>query len=62
MIGTRDALIKHDWRFGYSKAEVRVLDPIETTGMTKRDAPALRDRTHHEIAEALAAMSAERTS
>jgi 1-acyl-sn-glycerol-3-phosphate acyltransferase len=60
VIGTRDALIKHDWRFGYSNAEVRVLAPIETTGMTKRDTPALRERTHQAIAEALAAMQAER--
>jgi 1-acyl-sn-glycerol-3-phosphate acyltransferase len=60
VIGTRDALVKHDWRFGYSNAEVRVLDPIETTGMTKRDAAALRDRTRNAIAEALAEMGAER--
>ena len=60
VIGTRDALVKHDWRFGYSEAEVRVLEPIETTGMTKRDAPALRDRARSEIAEALAAMRSER--
>ncbi|HZB42041.1 MAG TPA: lysophospholipid acyltransferase family protein [Ilumatobacter sp.] len=60
VIGTRDALVKHDWRFGYSEAEVRVLEPIETTGMSKRDAPALRDRTRDRIAEALAVMRAER--
>jgi 1-acyl-sn-glycerol-3-phosphate acyltransferase len=62
VIGTRDALVKHDWRFGYSTAEVRVLEPIETTGMTKRDAPALRDRTRNEIAKALATMRAERAA
>lgn len=62
VIGTRDALVKHDWRFGYSTAEVRVLDPIETTGMTKRDAPALRERTRNAIAEALAVMRAERAA
>ncbi len=60
VIGTRDALVKHDWRFGYSEAEVRVLEPIETAGMTKRDSPALRDRARQEIAEALAEMRAER--
>jgi 1-acyl-sn-glycerol-3-phosphate acyltransferase len=60
VIGTRDALVKHDWRFGYSKAEVRVLEPIETTGLTKRDAPLLRDRTRDAIAEALSEMRAER--
>lgn len=62
VIGTRDALVKHDWRFGYSTAEVRVLDPIETTGLTKRDAPALRERTRNAIAEALAVMRAERAA
>jgi 1-acyl-sn-glycerol-3-phosphate acyltransferase len=60
VIGTRDALVKHDWRFGYSKAEVRVLEPIETTGLTKRDAPLLRDRTRDAIAGALSEMRAER--
>jgi hypothetical protein len=39
-----------------------VLDPIETTGMTKRDAPALRERTRNAIAEALAVMRAERAA
>jgi 1-acyl-sn-glycerol-3-phosphate acyltransferase len=57
--GTRDALIKHDWRFGYSRAEVRVLDPIDTTGMTKADVPVLRDRTRDAIAAALVTMRAE---
>ena len=45
VLGTRTALIKHDWRFGYSHAEVRVLDPIPTEGLTKDDVPDLRDRT-----------------
>src|SRR3954447_5528715 len=62
VVGTRDALVKHDWRFGYSEAEVRVLEPIETTGMTKRDSPALRERARTEIAEALAEMRAERSA
>lgn len=60
VIGTRDALIKRDWRFGYSDAEVRILEPIPTDGMTKTDVPALRDRTRDAIASALETMRAER--
>lgn len=62
VIGTRDALVKHDWRFGPSRAEVRVLDPIPTTGLTKADVPALRDRTRDAIAAALADLRAERSA
>ena len=60
VLGTRDALIKHDWRFGESHAEVRILDPIPTDGLTKRDTAALRERTRAAIAEALEEMRAER--
>lgn len=42
--GTRGCLKSKDWRMGRASAEVRVLDPIETTGMTRDDLPALRDR------------------
>ena len=42
--GTRDALPKHDWRFNRSNATVRVLEPVETAGLTVDDVPALRDR------------------
>ena len=42
--GTRSALRKSDWRMGDAKAEVRVLEIIETTGMTLDDVPALRER------------------
>ena len=62
VLGTRDALIKHDWRFGYSRAEVRVLDPIPTEGLTKADIPDLRDRTRAVVAETLDAMRAERAA
>jgi 1-acyl-sn-glycerol-3-phosphate acyltransferase len=47
--GTGTALPKHDWRFGRSIAEVRVLEPIETTGLTLADVPELRDRVRHLI-------------
>ncbi len=42
--GTRDALRKHDWRLGYAEAEVRVLEPVSTEGLTMDDMPALRTR------------------
>ncbi len=50
--GTRDALRKHDWRLGNSRAEVRVLEPIDTAGMTMDDMPALRDRVRTVIVDA----------
>jgi 1-acyl-sn-glycerol-3-phosphate acyltransferase len=61
VLGTRDALIKHDWRFGRSHAEVRVLEPIPTDGLTKHDVIDLRDRARDLIAGALDDMRAERT-
>lgn len=62
VLGTRDALVKHDWRFGYSRAEVRVLDPIPTDGLTKADVESLRDRTREVIAAALDDMRSERAA
>ncbi len=62
VLGTRDALIKHDWRFGSTDAEVRVLDPIPTVGLTKADVPDLRDRTRAVVAAELEAMRAERSA
>jgi len=50
--GTRDCLRKNDWRQGRAVAEVRVLDPIPTEGLTKRDLPELRDRVRTIISEA----------
>ncbi len=60
VIGTRDALIKHDWRFGYSQAEVKVLEPITTEGLGPHDVGDLRQRTRSAIAAALETMHAER--
>ncbi len=47
--GTRDCLRPHDWKMGRATAEVRVLDPIETAGMTRDDLPALRDNVRELI-------------
>jgi 1-acyl-sn-glycerol-3-phosphate acyltransferase len=51
--GAYDAMVKGDWRFGVSDAEVRVLEPIMTEGLTLADLPSLRDRTHQVIADAV---------
>lgn len=50
--GTRDALRKHDWRLGNATAEVRVLDPISTEGLTRDDMDDLRTRVRDVIAAA----------
>lgn len=52
--GTRSALRKHDWRFGVADADVYVLDPVETAGLTPADVPALRHRVRELIAAKLA--------
>jgi 1-acyl-sn-glycerol-3-phosphate acyltransferase len=56
--GTHSALQKGDWRFGVTDAEVRVLEPIDTTGLTLGDVHDLRDRVHALIADELALMKA----
>jgi 1-acyl-sn-glycerol-3-phosphate acyltransferase len=60
VLGTRDALVKHDWRFGFSRAEVRILDPIPTDGFGKADVAELRDRTRDRVAAALDEMRSAR--
>jgi 1-acyl-sn-glycerol-3-phosphate acyltransferase len=60
VIGTRDALVKHDWRFGTSHAEVRVLAPIPHD--PTMDVATLRDHTRSVIAAALAELRAERSA
>jgi 1-acyl-sn-glycerol-3-phosphate acyltransferase len=47
--GTRDALRKNDWRLGHARAEVRVLPPVSTTGMTVDDLDALRSTVREVI-------------
>ena len=56
--GTREAMQAGDWRWNVTNAEVRVLEPIETTGMTKADVPELRERIRTLIADELASMRA----
>ena len=50
--GAATALRKHDWRLGRSLAEVRVLEPVETAGLTRADIGELRDRVREMIAKA----------
>ena len=58
VVGTRQAIPKGDWRFDVTTAEVRVLEPIDTTGMTKDDVPALRERVRDLIGAEVALMKA----
>lgn len=51
--GAYDAMVKGDWRFGVSDAEVRVLAPISTEGLTLDDLPTLREQAHQVIADAV---------
>jgi 1-acyl-sn-glycerol-3-phosphate acyltransferase len=57
--GTRGAMKKGSLLFGRARAEVRVLEPIETEGMTLKDVPALRDRVREIIQAATDQLSAE---
>lgn len=50
--GTRGALAKGSLVFGRARAEVRVLEPIPTAGLSLADVPALRERVRGLIAEA----------
>ena len=58
--GTSTALRKHDWRFGKSVAEVRVLPPVETEGLQLADVPALKNRVRTMIIEARDVLAADR--
>ena len=51
--GAYKAMVKGDWRFGVSDAEVRVLEPISTDGLTLADLPDLKRRAHQTIADAV---------
>jgi len=57
--GTRPALPKGSFVFGASRAEVRVLEPIPTAGMTLEEVPELRDRVRELIGAERARLAAE---
>lgn len=54
--GTREALQAGSWKMNVTEAEVRVLAPIPTEGMTNLDIAALRDRVRDLIAAELETM------
>jgi 1-acyl-sn-glycerol-3-phosphate acyltransferase len=60
--GTSTALRKHDWRFGKSVAEVRILPAVETEGLQPADVPALKNRVRTMIVEARDVLAADRRS
>jgi 1-acyl-sn-glycerol-3-phosphate acyltransferase len=49
VVGTRGAMTKGSLLFQRARAEVRVLEPVETTGMTLDQVPELRDRVRDMI-------------
>jgi 1-acyl-sn-glycerol-3-phosphate acyltransferase len=57
--GTRDAMEKGTFRFRRARAVCRVLDPVETTGLTPDDVPALRERVRAIIGEAVESLRQE---
>jgi 1-acyl-sn-glycerol-3-phosphate acyltransferase len=56
--GTREALQADSWKMNVTEAEVRVLEPIPTAGLTTADVPELRERVRDLIAAELASMRA----
>ena len=57
--GTRDAMEKGTFRFKRATAVCRVLDPVDTKGMTLADLPALKERVHAIIRDAVEALRRE---
>lgn len=54
--GAATALPKHDWRFGRSVAEVRVLEPVSTEGMGLDDLESLKRQVRERIVAELVLM------
>jgi 1-acyl-sn-glycerol-3-phosphate acyltransferase len=54
--GTFQALQAGSWKMNVTDAEVRVLEPVPTEGLTKDDVPELRDRVRALIAGELETM------
>jgi 1-acyl-sn-glycerol-3-phosphate acyltransferase len=50
--GTRHAMARGSLVFTRARAEARVLEPVDTTGMTMKDLPRLRDDVRRRIQEA----------
>lgn len=54
--GAATALKAHDWRQGRSTAEVRVLEPVSTEGMTLDDVASLKQQVRERIVAELVSM------
>jgi 1-acyl-sn-glycerol-3-phosphate acyltransferase len=54
LAGTRNALPPGSLQFGQSKAVIRILDPVPTTGLVSADVSALTQRVREQIARARA--------
>jgi 1-acyl-sn-glycerol-3-phosphate acyltransferase len=52
IVGTRDALAKHDWRFGPADAEVMVLPPVDVSGYSLKEVDVLKEQVRESIAKA----------
>ena len=50
--GTRTAIRKGSMKFGNADVVVRVLEPVPTEGLGKKDVAALRDRVRSRIEDA----------
>ena len=50
--GTREAMAKHSMRFNRARAVARVLEPVETAGLTQQDVPKLREDVRERIRRA----------
>jgi 1-acyl-sn-glycerol-3-phosphate acyltransferase len=57
--GTRNALPKHSWKFGYARGLVSVGTPISTKGMTLRDLQPLKANTREQIERLYADLTRE---
>jgi 1-acyl-sn-glycerol-3-phosphate acyltransferase len=57
--GTRGALSKGSWVMNRARAVARVLPPVEVTGLTLDDVPALREKVRAMIGEARATLLRE---
>ncbi len=56
--GAATALRTHSWRLGRATAQVQVLEPISTSGMTLDDVAVLREDARNQISGALRGMLA----
>lgn len=54
--GSFEALQAGSWKMNVTDAEVRVLEPVPTEGLTKKDVPELRDRVRELVRLELEAM------